>query len=48
MDHETTMPAPLTQPSHLGQEEQAERGNIRSLLLFIVALLLLAALIYFL
>jgi len=46
MDNETTKPAPLTHPALLGDQDPAERGNVRSLLLFIVALLLLAGLVY--
>lgn len=46
MDHETTMPARLTQPAQLGEDPPARAGNVRALLLFGFALLLLAVLIY--
>ncbi len=46
MDNDTTLPAPLSQPAVPAPDRGAERGNARYLLLFALALLLVAAAVY--
>lgn len=47
MDNETTMPAALTQPGMPPAATESERINPVYLLIFVVSLLVVAALVYF-
>lgn len=48
MDTDTTLPALLTEPDALHGPRAAASGLVRHLLLFVLALLLVAGLVYFL
>jgi hypothetical protein len=47
MDNETTIPAVLTQPGQLSAPRTSEPINPVYLIIFIVSLLVVAALVYF-
>jgi len=47
MDNETTMPAVLTQPGTLSDAPESERINPVYLGIFVLSLLVVAALVYF-
>jgi len=47
MDNETTMPAVLTQPGVPSEASESERSNPVYLGIFVLSLLVVAALVYF-